>query len=106
MKALCERMSAEMFPAVRALIAKELVDSLGFNQLETARKMGLTQPAISQYRNELRGVRVKVLKGNLKIFSRIQESARLIAKSRKRDNTKLSEEIMCSVCKEIRGQGL
>ena len=106
MKALCERMSVEMFPAVRALIARELVDALGFSQIEAARKMGLTQPAVSQYRSELRGSKVKVLKGNLKIFSRIQESARILAKSRKKDNSELSAKMLCDICKEIRDQGL
>lgn len=106
MKSVCEQMSAEMFPAVRALIAKELVEALGFSQVEVAQKMSITQPAVSQYQNELRGTKAKILKGNLRVFSLIQEAARVLAKSKRKDNSQLSGELLCNICKEIRGQGL
>ena len=106
MRSVCDRMSKEMFPAVRALVARELVDVYGFSQRDAAFRMGLTQPAISQYRNNLRGSKVRLLKGNLKVFSLIQEAAASLAKSRKRDNREMIERDLCRICKEIRGQNI
>jgi predicted transcriptional regulator len=55
MRTKCERAVADIFPVARALIARKLVEVYGISQTAAARKMGLTQPAVSQYVKEIRG---------------------------------------------------
>jgi predicted transcriptional regulator len=54
----CEIVVKSVLPALRALIAKELVETHGLKQVEAAEIMGITQAAISQY---IRGERGAVL---------------------------------------------
>jgi predicted transcriptional regulator len=54
----CEIVVKSVLPAMRALIAKELVETHGLKQVEVAEIMGITQAAISQY---IRGERGAVL---------------------------------------------
>ncbi|MCK5289432.1 MAG: helix-turn-helix domain-containing protein [Candidatus Aenigmarchaeota archaeon] len=102
MKPFCEVMVKNIFPAIRALLAKELMENLNHTQNETAELMGVTQPAISQYCREMRGKKVAILKGNEAVFSLISDSASSLAKKGRQDNL----GIMCSICREIRNQGL
>ncbi len=102
MKPFCEVIVKDIFPAIRALIAKELMDNLNRTQNETAQLMGVTQPAISQYRSALRGKKVSILLNNPVVSSLISESAKSLAKKNQDENL----SIMCSICKEIRRQGL
>lgn len=45
----------ELVPAMRAYIAKKLVEAYGLSQKQAAQKLGTTQPAISQYKRGIRG---------------------------------------------------
>lgn len=45
---------AQMLPALRAVLAKDLA-AAGLSQLEIARTLGVTQPAVSQYLRDIRG---------------------------------------------------
>ncbi len=49
MKFELEIISEELLPAIRSLLATELSTSYGMNQSEIARKLELTQPAVSNY---------------------------------------------------------
>lgn len=102
MKPFCEVMVKNIFPAIRALLAKELMDTLHYNQNETAHLMRVTQPAISQYMRELRGKKANILQDNISVSRLISSSAKLIAKKKQEGN----HSIMCDLCKEIRKQGL
>jgi len=51
MSVRCETISKYMLPLFRSLIAKELINNYKLTQLETAKKLGTTQAAISQYIN-------------------------------------------------------
>lgn len=51
MKFEIEVITEELLPAIRSLIASELHESYGLNQSEIARKLGVTQPAVSNYLN-------------------------------------------------------
>ncbi|MFB6241624.1 MAG: transcriptional regulator [Candidatus Nanosalina sp.] len=46
-----EVISEELLPAIRSLLARELSESYGMKQAEIARKLELTQPAVSNYLN-------------------------------------------------------
>ena len=59
---------SDFLPAMRALVAKELINNYGMTQTDVAKKMDMTQPAISYYLHELRGIKVKVLNKNEKVM--------------------------------------
>lgn len=100
MKPFCEIIVAKILPAMRAIITKELMQTYGFNQTEAAQKLGITQPAISQYNRELRGYRVKLLKSNSKIMSEIKKLTAEIASGDTKSG-KIPERI-CEICGKIR----
>jgi predicted transcriptional regulator len=45
----CEIIGKYVLPVFRSMLAKELVQTYHFSQTETAKKLGTTQAAISQY---------------------------------------------------------
>lgn len=49
-----EVISEEVLPAVRSLIADNLHEDYGFKQREIASRLGVTQPAVSNYLNNSR----------------------------------------------------
>ncbi len=51
----CESVARNVLPLYRAYVAKELVEKYGFTQVSAAKKLGTTQPAISQYLSSKRG---------------------------------------------------
>jgi len=53
-KPFCEVVVQDVLPSIRASLAKEMIDS-GLNQSEVSKKLGVSQPAISQYLRSLRG---------------------------------------------------
>lgn len=102
MRPYCEIIVLEWFPQIRALMAKELIDNLGFTQQEAAFKMDITQPAISQYRKEMRATKLKLIEQNPVILNSIKVAARTLANSKNPQNLC----ILCDICKEIRSLGI
>lgn len=101
MRPFCEIMVSEVFPTVRSLIAKEMIDELHFSQTEVALKMGLTQPAVSQYLRSLRGKKVVMIKADKAVYAMIKKSARTLAKSRTQE-----PKVLCGICAKMRRTGL
>ena len=54
----CEIVVKSVLPAMRALIAKELIENHDLKQVEVAEIMGITQAAISQYIRGERGAMI------------------------------------------------
>lgn len=100
MKPFCEVIVSSVLPALRALIADELMQTYNLSQTEVSQKLGITQPAISQYRRELRGQRVKVLKTNKKIMGLVQSLSRDIA-ANSANATKMHKKF-CTICRKVR----
>ena len=42
-------------PTIRAMVVKDLIKRYKLSQVNVARKLGITQPAVSQYVSALRG---------------------------------------------------
>jgi len=70
MKPFCEAVVSKILPAVRAVVATKLITDYGFSQTQAARSMGVSQPAISQYKRNLRGA-------GTEIFERFPQIAEL-----------------------------
>ena len=73
MKPFCEIIVQMILPGIRALVAKELMETHGLTQEQTADKLGVSQAAVSQYRRELRGSRIKLLQRDKKVMTQITE---------------------------------
>ncbi|WP_309492620.1 hypothetical protein [Candidatus Hecatella orcuttiae] len=51
----CELVVKHVLPVMRAMIAKELIETHNFTQTQAAEKLGITQAAISWYLSQKRG---------------------------------------------------
>ena len=52
--------SKSVIPAIRAMVARRLVDEHGMTQQQAAHLLGITQPAVSKYMHNKRGVAIKL----------------------------------------------
>lgn len=64
MKLFCE-IVVELLPSLRALVAEELMNEYKLSQKEIAKRLFVTQPAVSQYLRNLRGNGRKLLNGSI-----------------------------------------
>src|SRR3989442_8511655 len=51
----CEIASKSVIPALRAMVARELIEEYGLKQEQVAVRLGVTQAAVSKYRHQVRG---------------------------------------------------
>ncbi len=96
MGARCETIGKYVMPAYRALIAEELVHTHKLTQVETAKKLGTTQAAISQYLNSKRAYKSTRQFNDMlpKIKQMALETARRLANQEMN-----SDEIAIGICK-------
>jgi len=66
--------SKSVIPAIRAMVVRRLVDEHGMTQQQAAHLLGITQPAVSKYMHNKRGIAIK-LEGN----RRVEQAAKKIA---------------------------
>jgi predicted transcriptional regulator len=52
--------SKSVIPAIRAMVVRRLVDRHGMTQEQAARLLGITQPAVSKYMHNKRGIAIKL----------------------------------------------
>ena len=99
----CEVAVRCILPAVRAMIAKELMMKHKLKQVETAELLGVSQPAISLYFRERRGKAID-LENESDVTSLIEDLATSLAK----DNSSPEDFIFafCEICAAIREKGL
>jgi predicted transcriptional regulator len=104
MKPVCEIIVQEVLPSVRAMVAVKLTKAYGLSQEQAAKRMGTTQPAIAQYKREVRGQKSKVFKQNPKLMEMVDELAEGVA-SGKLSSLDITAEF-CRICKHLRSHGL
>ncbi len=100
MKVPCELIVWYVLPALRREFARVLVKEFNLTQREAAKKLGVTESAVSQYLKFKRG---KEMKFNQEIIDEIEKSVKEILKSEK---DSLTIEKTCSVCALIRDHGV
>lgn len=55
MRPPCEVIVKKVLPAIRSILVKQLNEDHNLSQTEIAEKLGITQPAVSQYMKSARG---------------------------------------------------
>lgn len=99
MRLFCESVVTELLPAIRAIITRELMSRYGLNQVEVAQKLGITQPAVSNYKRELRGRRVKKLLTNEQFVEMIKVFTNDLAVKNLSEIQKNSR--FCEICEKV-----
>jgi predicted transcriptional regulator len=99
----CEVVVKFVLPSVRAALAKRLMLNYGFKQIEVAKLLGVSQPAISLYSRRLRGGAL-----NVEDYPDIMEHIDLLAKSFASGNVdyKFFVGEICNICRVVRAKGL
>lgn len=99
----CEITVKSVVPAVKALIAKELVEKHGLKQDEVAELLGISQSAVSKYTRKVRGHVIKI--GEIQeLGPSIQKMINLIVNGSYERAEFL--EAFCQTCKIIRETNL
>ena len=98
MKVFCQTLFNNAIPAaVKSIITKELLETYGFTQEQVAEKLGITQAAVSQYFNGVRGKKVNDILSNPKLSNWIKKLAAEISSG----NFRLGET-ECDLCAETK----
>jgi len=100
----CELMRQSLLPAFRSLLASQLVQEYGFSQAEVARRLGITQAAVSQYLHDKRAKRTL---GSQRVTRKVEKATRRIALqiSQNRISSGDAMKITCRLCAEIAAIG-
>lgn len=101
MRTDCETIAVKILPTIRALIAKELIDKYGMTQQQAAKKLGITQSAISQYTRQLRGSGMSKIEKNKEIIKGVERVANKLA-SQDSAGPKDLQIYFCSICKTMK----
>jgi predicted transcriptional regulator len=80
LKPPCETVVQEIMPAIRSLVAKELVKNYKMTEVEVARRMGITQAAVSQYIYGKRGKRKRLSVSLADLKEMAKDYAEMVAK--------------------------
>ena len=93
MKNFCDSIFNYLIPSsVRCLITKELIETYGYTQEQAAKKLGVTQPAISQYLNGLRGKKINHIQSNKKLMEWVHKTTSEIASDRLKLDGKMCDK--------------
>lgn len=105
MKPPCIIVVRYILPAIRVLIAKELVEKHGLKRVRAAEKMGITPAAVTQYLKKVRGeTKVKMVEDSDEAVKIISDLANNIAKDEASPYDVLQN--ICKICQIMRSQGL
>lgn len=103
MIAPCEIAAKSVAPAIKALLATELVEKHNLKQEEAARLLGISQSAVSKYTRKVRGYTIKI--DEIKeIKPLINEMTNLLINETYQRSYFLT--FFCQTCIEIRKKGL
>lgn len=101
----CEYIARSYLPLYRALVAKELIEKYCYTQTQAAKKLGTTQPAISQYLSSKRGG--KGIPNYDEVLPIAKELASKIAKkmAKAEISSKELSDSFCELCKLLQKKG-
>ncbi len=96
----CSKVISEIIPSSRAIIANRLLEK-GMTQKDASKLLGITQPAISQYKSGLRGLITETMLKNEKFIEYLNEMADKVYTNKLDINMKT-----CQICKATRDFGV
>ena len=99
----CEVAVKTVSPAIRALLAKNLLIQRGLKQTKVAEILGITQSAVSKYSKNVRGTTVQI-DGNPEVHAVVSQMANLLV-TQPTQQTEVMR-LFCQACKIIRSNGL
>ncbi|MHA1936654.1 MAG: transcriptional regulator [Candidatus Thorarchaeota archaeon] len=104
MRPPCETIVAAVLPAIRSLLAKELVENHSMSQTKVAELLGTTQPAISQYLSQKRGDQLTDALSAIPDVNAAIETlvAEITSESATQKNT---VSTICTICMSLRQDG-
>lgn len=104
MRPPCETIVSAVLPAIRSLLASELIEKHSMTQKEVAEILGTTQSAVSQYQKHKRGDQ---LTDALSSLPEVREAIEnLVAKIISREKLEReSVKTICSICMSLRNNG-
>lgn len=99
----CEIAVKSAIPAIRAALAKELVDRYGLKQEQVAEILGISQSAVSKYTRQVRGSVIEI--DNIEeIQPLINDMTNMLVKGTAKRTEFL--RLFCQTCATIRKKGL
>ena len=103
MKIPCEVAVKSVVPAIRALLAIELVENHKMKQKEAAEMLGITQTAISKYTHHVRGSTLSIDREE-EVMILITDTAASLASGSV--NRSVLVRQICAACRLVRERGL
>lgn len=100
---LCEVFVKDFLPNIRSLLTKLLLERYNLKQYEVARILGITQGAVSQYYNTVRGSKTSIIAEKKEIMEYIESLAQRLV-SEKSNEIDLAAEF-CTICDIMRKSG-
>jgi hypothetical protein len=100
----CEVGVKTVLPAVKAIMARRIVEQHGLNELETANLLGLSQSAVSRYKSKERGNNLSVIESSPEILALIDQMINFVIKEPENREGLLG--LFCDTCKMAREKGL
>jgi len=99
----CEVGVKTVLPAVKAIMARQIMQKHGLNEQETAKLLGLSQSAVSRYSSKERGNLISI-EGSNDILALIEQMVTNLIKEP--DNKTEMLKLFCQTCQSIREKGL
>ena len=96
----CSKVISEIIPSFRAIISNKLLDK-GMTQKDVSKLLGITQPAISQYKSGLRGLITEKMIKNKAFMAYLDSIAEKVYKNKLDINLRT-----CEICKATRDFGV
>lgn len=105
MKPPCVLVVGRVLPALRVLVAKQLMEEYNLKLVDAAKKMDVTPSAITQY---VKGTRGCQLPKRLKASKILEETASSIAEELVKDRVNMENVLkkICNACEVMRNEEL
>ncbi len=100
----CEVGVQTVLPAIRALMARKIIEKHGMKEKQVAELLGLSQSAISRYATKNRG-NILTIENVPEVQELIDQIIRLLLYGKPNQTTEILK-LFCQTCKVIREQGL
>ncbi len=100
----CEVGVKTVLPAVKAIMARTIMEKHGYNEKQTADLLGLSQSAVSRYAGRERGTNLLAIESTQEILALIDEMVLSLIKEPQNKTRVL--ELFCKTCTTIRERGL